>query len=344
MREALKIRTGRDTGSGHIAETFPGLVWGYAFDEEGVGKVIDGDAVATALTAETGWVWLHLNLANARCRDWLSELAPLPEDAKAVLLDEDEHLSLTSVDGALTGVFADFRREFDHGTQDLTRLRFVLHGRVLITCRRHALHAAEEVRLAVGAGKRFETGDEVLELIFETFAHQVGAMAKELAATLEKIEDRVVEDRLSERDVRLGPVRRTTLRLSRQLGALRLHFSAFVGNAERSLPEPVYAMVERVSIRLDGLGRDIEAIQERARILQEEVSAKLADEANRQLQALSAMTALFLPATLVTGMFGMNTHGLPFDTYGDGFWYACLAAALGSGVVYVLLRHLGIMK
>jgi magnesium transporter/zinc transporter len=169
-------------------------------------------------------------------------------------------------------------------------------------------------------------------------------MAKELAATLEKYEDRIVDDEVSDKDVRLGPVRRTTLKLHRQLTALRMHFSAFVDSEDRPVPDDVFAMVERVSLRLDGAGRDVEALQERARILQEEMSAKLANETNRQLTALSVMTALFLPATLVTGLFGMNTHGLPFDDQSSGFWLALGVGALGSGLAYLILRRIGVTK
>jgi Mg2+ and Co2+ transporter CorA len=322
----------------------PGLVWGVAFDEEGIGRPIEGASLDAALAGETGWVWLHLNLSDLRCRTWIESTQLIAESGQSLLLDTDEHLSLTAEDFALLGVFADFRRDFDHGTHDIARLRFVLQGRLLITARRHALHAIEEARRMVLAGHTFETGELLLESIVETFAGQVSAMVKELGQTLEKYEDRIVDDEVSDKDIRIGPIRRTVLRLHRQLSALRLHYSAFVDGEDRPVPEEVFAMVERVSIRLDGLGRDIETLQERARILQEEMSAKLANEANRQLYALSVMTALFLPATLVTGLFGMNTHGLPFDWSESGFWYALLVGIAGSGAVYLLLRWIGAAK
>lgn len=320
----------------------PGLVWGFHFHGDGRSHAIGAAGVTEALATGAGWIWLHINIADVRARQWLETSAPIGVAGRDLLLDDDDHLSLTAEDGALMGVFADFKREFDHGTQDIARLRFVLEGNRLITVRRHALSAIEEARRQVIAGQEFESGELLLEAIFETFAAQVGAMAKELSATLEKFEDRIVDDTVSDKDVKLGPVRRTALRLNRQLSALRLHFSAFVASEDRSVPDDVYAMVERIALRLDTVGRDIEAIQERARILQEEMSTKLANETNRQITALSIMTALFLPATLVSGLFGMNTHGLPFDNSETGFWLALGVGALGSGAVYLFLRKMGI--
>lgn len=325
-------------------ESFPGLLYACRFDDAGRGRPIDGDGIEAALADADGWVWLHLNRTNLRCQQWIETRAPIPDSARALLVDEDDHLSLVAEDATLMGVFADFRREFDHTTQDIARLRFALAGRLLITVRRHSLLAVEEMRRAVGAGRDFEAPEDLLGAIFETFAAEVATMVRELAVTLERIEDRIVDDIVADKEIRLGPHRRTVLKLHRQLGALRLHFSAFVAADERGLPDSVHGMVERVALRLDTIGRDIEAMQERARILQEEVSAKLADEANRQLNALSAMTALFLPATLVTGLFGMNMRGLPFEASGSGFWMALATGAAGSAAVYLVLRGFGLMK
>lgn len=332
------------TALGGLAEALPGLVWAYGFDEDGVARALPGPQIAAAIAAETGWVWLHFNLANARARDWIEESAPLPDAAKELLLDTDDHLCLIADDEALLGVFADFRRELDRDTQDIARLKFVLHRRLLVTGRRQALHSVDEVRRAIAHGQAVETGEALLELVFENFAHQVAAMTRELADKLETIEDRVVDDRVDPDDLRVGPTRRMALRLNRQVGALRIHFAALVENPERELPEDVFAMAERVSLRLTSLARDVEGIQERARIIQEEVSAKAAEHMNRQLSTLSVLTALFLPATLVTGLFGMNTKGLPFDTEEIGFWYALLVCIGGSGVVYLILRRLGVVK
>lgn len=322
----------------------PGLVWAYGFDEEGHPRQLAGDGVAAALGEAGGWVWLHFNLADVRARAWIEDRSPLPESARELLLDADDHLCLVAEDDALMGVFADFRREFDHDTHDIARLKFALHRRFLVTGRRQALQSVDEMRRTLRRGMTFESGELLLEQLFDTFAAQVAAMTRELSAQLEILEDRVVDDAVDPDDLRVGPLRRTGLRLARQLGALRLHFTALVDNPERDLPDEVFAMTERVALRLTSLGRDVEAAQERARIIQEEAAAKATTHMNRQLQTLSALTALFLPATLVTGLFGMNTHGLPFDALEVGFWYATTFAALGSGAVYLVLKRLGIMK
>ncbi|MGL6063175.1 MAG: CorA family divalent cation transporter, partial [Bradyrhizobium sp.] len=54
-------------------------------------------------------------------------------------------------------------------------------------------------------------------------------------------------------------------------------------------------------------------------------------------------TMMLLPPTLVTGIFGMNTKGLPLTDVETGFlWAACLLLA-SSGLAYLIMRRLGII-
>ena len=57
---------------------------------------------------------------------------------------------------------------------------------------------------------------------------------------------------------------------------------------------------------------------------------------------LSVLTALFLPPTLVTGLFGMNTKGLPLTDNETGSTVAIAIACLSAVVAYALIRVLGI--
>ena len=55
---------------------------------------------------------------------------------------------------------------------------------------------------------------------------------------------------------------------------------------------------------------DIAALRDRARSPRHELTTRLAEETRRRLHTVSVVTTLFLPATFVTGCFGMDTSGL----------------------------------
>ena len=63
--------------------------------------------------------------------------------------------------------------------------------------------------------------------------------------------------------------------------------------------------------RIETLVDELQAIEQREAGLEAEVMARLSEETNRNLFILSVVTVIFLPMTLITGIFGMNVAGLP---------------------------------
>ncbi|MFT8369592.1 MAG: CorA family divalent cation transporter, partial [Acetobacter sp.] len=88
---------------------------------------------------------------------------------------------------------------------------------------------------------------------------------------------------------------------------------------------------------------DLLALQDRARSLQDELTSNQAEETNRRLYILTVGTILMLPATLVTGFFGMNTGGM-FLT--DGRWGTvdagglCFLIMMGTWFLLKFIRFL----
>ncbi len=56
------------------------------------------------------------------------------------------------------------------------------------------------------------------------------------------------------------------------------------------------------------------------------------------------MTSLLLPPTLITGIFGMNTKGLPLTDVESGFLYAAVLMASSVGAAYLFMRRTGIFR
>ena len=65
---------------------------------------------------------------------------------------------------------------------------------------------------------------------------------------------------------------------------------------------------------------------------------KMEEESNRHLHTRSIVTTLLLPPTLVRGIFGMNTKGLPLTDVETGFLWA---AALMIGAAGLARRNVG---
>ncbi len=113
---------------------------------------------------------------------------------------------------------------------------------------------------------------------------------------------------------------------------------------DEELPEDMAPTVEKLSQRLQSLDADALGVQRQLRQLREEIDTQVDQRTNQNLYILSIMTALLLPATFVTGLFGMNTGGLPWSGSGHGTLLATVTAFGAAGATYVALRMMGFMR
>jgi zinc transporter len=58
---------------------------------------------------------------------------------------------------------------------------------------------------------------------------------------------------------------------------------------------------------------------------------------------LTIITTFFLPASLVAGVFGMNTKGLPFVDNDSGFLWVMIILFLSSLFILVVMQRMRIL-
>jgi zinc transporter len=102
-------------------------------------------------------------------------------------------------------------------------------------------------------------------------------------------------------------------------------------------------MATRLSHRAHTLYHDGEQLQARTRLLQDELMAKLTMQSNQLLYVLSVMTAVLLPMTIISGLFGMNVGGLPLVNTPMGFWVVSAVSIVIAAATYLFVRRLGRM-
>ena len=67
---------------------------------------------------------------------------------------------------------------------------------------------------------------------------------------------------------------------------------------------------------------DMASLQERIKLLQEEIAAQVNEENNRSLFVLTIVTVLALPINIIAGLLGMNVGGVPLAQHAQGSWSA----------------------
>jgi CorA-like Mg2+ transporter protein len=179
----------------------------------------------------------------------------------------------------------------------------------------------------------------LFESLLVAAADSIGEATQEIAGQLDQIEDRVLSDSLRDESAALLRLRRGISRQERLVHAAHSVLSQLEQNRAESVLQAYRDLGSRVRQRVDAFHADLHLQAERARLLQEELAAKLATATNRNLFALTVVTTVLLPPAFVTGYFGMNTKGLPFTDSEYGTVYATVLCLLAAGVVYLLIRR-----
>src|SRR5215468_2667371 len=325
-----------------LADATPstGIVWAYRFRPDGDAESIPNDKIETTLAEHgAGWIWVHLALADTRCRSWIAQHAPVSELGREVLGGPDRHLRLDILGQEIVGVVPDLRQEFAQPGEDLVRLRFVMTERMLITARQRPAHSVETSRRAIESGKRFPTAISFLDSIVDQFADAIARMTEQLGDELDRAEDHVMHEEPDDERQRLGRIRLQSVRVHRQLAQLRGMFHRLeprlaVHDAQ------VAGAIGVLAQKLDAIDHEVGSLHDRARLLLDELDAKMMAVTNRRLFTLSILTACLLPPTLVTGFFGMNTKDMPFQNTEGGTWLAALVALAAGLTCYWALRRL----
>jgi zinc transporter len=324
------------------ASPIPGLVWAFRLHSDGSAESLQIDTPFTP--GHDGRLWLHFNLTDARARSRLAAM-DIPQLARELLLSKDNYQQLHTTDHCVYGVFSDLVRDIATSTEETGFLRFAMTEHLLISGRHQALCAVDATRRVLEGGHRVENVAALLEKIIDEVADTMDRMADTIGIEIDNIEERVLAGEMKS-DMRgnLGRQRRTCVRLHRQLAGLRVLFHRLEQKNTDNLNPALRLQAGKLAQRLDGLDHDIVELRERSRLLEEELRFRSEEESNRHLHALSVVTTLLLPPTLVTGIFGMNTKGLPLTDVETGFLWAAALMIGASGFAYLMMRRLGIVK
>ena len=86
------------------------------------------------------------------------------------------------------------------------------------------------------------------------------------------------------------------------------------------------------------LAEELDTIRDRSTVLQEQVIEERAEVMNQRLFVLSILSAVFLPISFVTGLFGVNVGGIPGVESPGAFALLVVGLALATLLMLALFR------
>jgi zinc transporter len=244
-----------------------------------------------------------------------------------VLQEHDENRRVEWTDGGLLMVISDFTYEDESDPWEVTPIWCYAGRQLLLTGRVHALKSADEMRQRMRAGITAVSGIELAAQLLDLRTARIKHLAGTMTRQLDDIEDEILAGNIKHQREQLGRSRRLCARLRREFAPERGDLGRLLHRAAHPLQEADRAALESSVEALGFAIEEIAELYERAKLLQEELASRLAENTGRNLYVLSLLTAVLLPMTLITGVYGMNVAHLP----GSGSFPLVLLLILASG-------------
>ena len=311
----MEIRYGSDKN---------GLICGYLFTAGGQGAAIGLDEAAVWLRAArepdcVDFVWLHFNLSDASAEAWIAKNLSVASEFFDALREGSRSTRIEDAQDNLVAVVNDVAFEFSFDPSDIKTLWVNVNPRLALSARTHPLRSIDRLRQSVKDGARFGSSVAFLNHLMRDQGDVLARIVRQATLQVDDVEDSLVSGKLQHKRGDLSKLRRVLVRLQRLLAAepgalFRLLRQPPPWIAAHDLEE-LRQSTEEFSLVL----RDLAELQERIKLLQEEVAAGVGEQTNRSVFTLTMVTVLALPINIVAGLMGMNVGGVPMSDKPYGF-------------------------
>jgi zinc transporter len=325
-----------------------GMICAYRFEPGGAAHAIDATQAATWLeqhhaasadASETdeasddpGFAWLHFNLAHASAERWLVRHASLTDTFYETLHEGSPSTRIERDEQSLIAVINDVHFDFGFESSDISTLWISVDRKLVVTARQSALRSVDKLRMEIKGGDAIRSTVELLERLLRAQADALVEIVRGVTRRVDTVEDQILAGKMDHNRTRMGVLRRLLVRLQRLLAPepaalfrLLQHPPAWM--AERDVDD-LRQSTEEFSVAL----RDMAALQERIKLVQEEIAATVNERTSRSLFVLTVVTVLALPINILAGLFGMNVGGIPLAQNDHGFWVILAIVVLFTAI------------
>ena len=316
-----------------------GLIWGYRFAPGQPAQAIGTDEVPGFLANEAApgqFLWLHFSLSNVGSERYLRQSLQLPDAFYESLRSEIGSTRLELDDGALVAVIHDVLFESSFDATEVGTTTLCIGPRLLVSARLRPLRSVDHLRAAVRGGQSFRSPVELLAHLLRDQANVLEEILRKSTARVDKIEDRLLANRLSTDRKELGTLRRSLVRLQRLLAPEPTALFRLLNRPPYWISQDDVRDLQQAAEEFTTAIGDSAALVERVKLIQEEQVALVNEQTGRTLFVLTVVTVLALPVNMIAGLFGMNVGGIPLADHRHGFALVVTLLVVLTGVLAYL--------
>lgn len=316
-----------------------GLIAAFILDGEGGGTPVDGAGVGSAVP-DDGLLWVHLDRNSESARDWITNTSGVdPVIAAALLAKETRPRSFSTS----TGLFVILRGvNLNEGEKlhDMISLRLWVEGHRVISVRIRPVKAVSDIADQIKEGRGPKSAGGFLAHISQGLANRMEPAIQEMVDGIDQLEESVDDVRNASMRKDLTALRHKSIVLRRYLAPQRDALGRMGTESLSWLAVDEKMAIREAADRTTRYVEELDEMRERCGILQDEILNTLSMQMNHRVYVLTALAAMVIPLTLVSGLLGMNVGGMPLADAKYGFWWVIGTLTAVSAIGGFILKRL----
>lgn len=219
----------------------------------------------------------------------------------------------------------------DDGGDPLVSIRIWCQRGLVISVSFREAAVLAPVRAQFMASALHDPGDIIIALVQATAALLDPDVAA-IGDALDELETSIGPDSHVGERRRITRFRSKVINLRRFIQPQRLALERLAALPVDWLDAQEKALLRDSADRFARMAEELEAIRERAAVLQDELIGLRSERIDSRSLQISITALIFLPLTFITGLLGMNVGGIPYADESWAFWGVtgfCLLTAIG---------------
>lgn len=311
-----------------------GLICAFLRPSDGDWREIGWDEIKS-WRPDDGLIWIHLNRSGDAARSYLQKESGLDLLVHENLLAEETRPRAIEISGNLLINLRGVNLNPGANPEDMVSVRIWIERNRIISSRHRPLMAVNDIREQISKARGPQKEGDFLIMLADRLVARMSPVLEGLDEAEDDLEDQLVTGGREDIRTKLAEIRRQAIGLRRYLSPQREALSRVHGEPLEWLDTRQRARLREISDRIVRYVEDLDAIRERAAVIQDEVANRVAEQINTNMYRLAIVATVMLPLGLLTGLLGINVDGMPGSK--DAPWAFGTVTALLFVLIFVEL-------
>ncbi|KAF0674520.1 zinc transporter ZntB [Profundibacterium mesophilum] len=315
------------------------IQFAYALSGGERGRSLHEDAEIANALRQPDLAWLHMAASHEETRPWIEEhLSYLDPSILGALLAQETRPRVMAFEEGLLVILRGINLNPGAEPEDMVSIRIWLDAARIVSLSQRYLRSLWEVAEAAGSGDGPRAPSDFLETLLQKIIGRIETHLSDLDDRVDELEETVIDGADPRLRVQITDMRLETTELRRYISPQRDALADLVRAPVTWFDEADRRRLGELHQRMVRSVEELDSIRERLQTLRDELANAMDERLNRNLYALSMISAIFLPLGFLTGLMGINLGGIPGAENPNAFWI------FTGGVTVLMVAMLGVLR